>query len=81
MTTNHAIRTEENATRGLTRRTLAIGVLGTLALLSAACGIDFGEASRETDVFKDLKVIRYQAFDNGKEAFSSIIVQKPFSPL
>lgn len=33
------------------------------------------------DIFKDLKVIRYQAFDDGKEAYSSIIVQKPYSPL
>ncbi len=28
------------------------------------------------EIFKNLKVIRYQAFDNGKVAFSSIIVQK-----
>ncbi|SVA92672.1 uncharacterized protein METZ01_LOCUS145526, partial [marine metagenome] len=28
-------------------------------------------------IFKDFKVIRYQAYDDGKEAFSSIIAQKP----
>ena len=28
-------------------------------------------------IFKNLKIIRYQAFDNGKVAYSSIIVQKP----
>jgi 2-polyprenyl-3-methyl-5-hydroxy-6-metoxy-1,4-benzoquinol methylase len=28
------------------------------------------------ETFKGLKVIRYQAFDNGKEAYSSILVQK-----
>jgi len=28
-------------------------------------------------IFKDFKVIRYQAFDDGKEAYSSIIAQKP----
>ena len=29
------------------------------------------------EIFKDFKVIRYQAYDDGKEAFSSIIAQKP----
>ncbi len=29
------------------------------------------------DIFKGLRVIRYQDFDNGKEAYSSIIAQKP----
>ena len=28
-------------------------------------------------IFKDFKIIRYQAFDDGKEAYSSIIAQKP----
>ena len=28
-------------------------------------------------IFKDFKIIRYQAYDDGKEAFSSIIAQKP----
>ena len=28
------------------------------------------------EIFKDFKVIRYQAYDDGKEAFSSIIAQK-----
>ncbi|MFQ5444799.1 MAG: class I SAM-dependent methyltransferase, partial [Nitrospinales bacterium] len=27
--------------------------------------------------FKDFKIIRYQAYDDGKEAYSSIIAQKP----
>ena len=30
------------------------------------------------EVFKDFKIIRYQSFDNGKEAYSSIIAQRPF---
>ncbi|NIY17253.1 MAG: SAM-dependent methyltransferase, partial [Nitrospinaceae bacterium] len=29
------------------------------------------------DAFKDMKVIRYQVYDDGKQAYSSIIVQKP----
>ena len=29
------------------------------------------------EIFKDFKVIRYQIYDDGKEAFSSIIAQKP----
>ncbi len=29
------------------------------------------------DVFKDFKIIRYQAYDDGENAFSSIIAQKP----
>ena len=29
------------------------------------------------EIFKDFKVIRYQAFDDGEEAYSSIIAQKP----
>ena len=29
------------------------------------------------EIFKDYKIIRYQAFDNGKIAYSSILVQKP----
>ena len=29
------------------------------------------------EIFKDFKIIRYQAYDDGKEAFSSIIAQKP----
>jgi len=29
------------------------------------------------EVFKDFKIIRYQAYDDGKEAYSSIIAQKP----
>ena len=29
------------------------------------------------DIFKDYKVIRYQAYDDGKIAYSSILVQKP----
>ena len=29
------------------------------------------------EIFKDFKVIRYQVYDDGKEAFSSIIAQKP----
>jgi tellurite methyltransferase len=29
------------------------------------------------DIFKDLRVIRYQDFDDGLEAYSSIIAQKP----
>ena len=29
------------------------------------------------DIFKGLRVIRYQDYDDGKEAYSSIIVQKP----
>lgn len=29
------------------------------------------------EIFKDSKVIRYEAFDNGKIAYSSILVQKP----
>ncbi len=28
-------------------------------------------------IFKDFKIIRYQAYDDGKEAYSSIIAQKP----
>ncbi len=35
------------------------------------------ETNELLKIFKDLKIIRYQAFDNGKEAYSSIIVQKP----
>ncbi len=30
--------------------------------------------------FKDFKIIRYQAYDDGKEAYSSIIVQKRATP-
>ena len=30
------------------------------------------------DIFKSLRVIRYQDYDDGKEAYSSIIAQKPF---
>ena len=55
-TTNDANRPAERAPRRLTRQALAIGVLGTLALLSAACGISFGEASRETEIFKDITI-------------------------
>jgi hypothetical protein len=29
------------------------------------------------DIFKGLRVIRYQDYDDGKEAYSSIIAQKP----
>jgi tellurite methyltransferase len=29
------------------------------------------------EIFKDFKIIRYQTYDDGKEAFSSIIAQKP----
>ncbi|MGP0565986.1 class I SAM-dependent methyltransferase [Nitrospina sp. 32_T5] len=29
------------------------------------------------EAFKDFKIIRYQAYDDGKEAYSSIIAQKP----
>ena len=29
------------------------------------------------EIFKDFKVIRYQAIDNGELAYSSILVQKP----
>ena len=29
------------------------------------------------DIFKGMRVIRYQDYDNGKEAYSSIIAQKP----
>ncbi|GJL79570.1 MAG: hypothetical protein NPINA01_25590 [Nitrospinaceae bacterium] len=29
------------------------------------------------EIFKDFKVIRYQAFDDGKIAYSSILIQKP----
>lgn len=29
------------------------------------------------DIFKDFKIIRYQSYDDGKEAYSSIIAQKP----
>ena len=29
------------------------------------------------EIFQDFKIIRYQAYDDGKEAFSSIIAQKP----
>ena len=29
------------------------------------------------EIFKDFKIIRYQAYDDGKEAYSSIIAQKP----
>lgn len=29
------------------------------------------------EIFKDFKIIRYQAYDNGQEAYSSIIAQKP----
>ena len=29
------------------------------------------------EIFKDFKIIRYQSYDDGKEAYSSIIAQKP----
>jgi len=29
------------------------------------------------DIFKDMRVIRYQDYDDGREAYSSIIAQKP----
>jgi len=35
------------------------------------------EQNELLDVFKDFKIIRYQAYDDGKVAFSSIIAQKP----
>ena len=28
------------------------------------------------EIFKDFKIVRYQAYDDGKEAYSSIIAQK-----
>ena len=56
MTTSDSIGPEEHATWRLMRQTLAIGVLGTIALLVAACGIDFGEASSETEIFKGLTI-------------------------
>jgi len=36
------------------------------------------EENELLEIFKDFKVIRYQAYDDGKEAYSSIIVQKPW---
>ncbi len=56
MTTSDSIGPEEHAKSRLTRQTLAIAVLGMVALLAAACGIDFGEASSETEIFKDLRI-------------------------
>ena len=56
MTTTDSISPDEHATWRLTRQTVAIAVLGTIALLAAACGIDFGEASSETEVFKELTI-------------------------
>ena len=56
MTTSDSISPEEHATRRLTRQRLAIAALGMFALLAVACGIDFGEASSETEIFKDLKI-------------------------
>ena len=35
------------------------------------------ETNELLDIFKDLRVIRYQDFDDGKEAYSSIIALKP----
>lgn len=35
------------------------------------------ETNELLEVFKDFKIVRYQAYDNGKEAYSSIIAQKP----
>ncbi len=35
------------------------------------------ETNELLDIFKGLRVIRYQDYDNGKEAYSSIIAQKP----
>ena len=29
------------------------------------------------ELFKDFKIIRYESYDDGKEAYSSIIAQKP----
>ncbi len=56
MPASKSISSEDHATWRLIRQTLAIGVLGTIALLAVGCGIDFGEASSETEMFKDLKV-------------------------
>ena len=35
------------------------------------------ETNEMLDIFKGLRVIRYQDYDDGKEAYSSIIAQKP----
>ncbi len=35
------------------------------------------EPNELLEIFKDFKIIRYQAYDDGKEAYSSIIAQKP----
>jgi len=35
------------------------------------------ETNELLEHFKDFKIIRYQAYDDGKEAYSSIIAQKP----
>lgn len=35
------------------------------------------ETNELLETFKDFKIIRYQAYDDGKEAYSSIIAQKP----
>ena len=56
MSTKDSIVSEEHGRLRLTPQTLAIALLGTFALLAAACGIDFGEASRETELFKDLTI-------------------------
>lgn len=35
------------------------------------------ETNELLEVFKDFKIVRYQAYDDGKEAYSSIIARKP----
>ncbi len=56
MTTSDSIGPKEHAKSRLTRQGLAIVMLGMVALLAAGCGIDFGEASSETEIFKDLTI-------------------------
>lgn len=56
MITNYLIGSEQHAKSRLTRQRLAVVVFGMFALLATACGIDFGEASNETEIFKDLTI-------------------------
>jgi tellurite methyltransferase len=35
------------------------------------------EPNELLEIFKDFKIIKYEMFDDGEEAYSSIIAQKP----
>ena len=56
MTTCNFIDLDEHNSPRSARSWLAIAILGLLALLVTGCGIDFGEASTETEIFKDLTI-------------------------